>query len=501
MIKKIFFTAFIAVLIMMPGMLGCFPADDDDDDKNRPVADAGVDQYGVENASRVELDGTRSFDPNGRPLLYIWAQKSGCSVSLSDVGSSRPHFTMPEMGYLKFHLKVDNGKTASLPDYVTISTFPKPPAGNKKPTADAGPDQSEVTGQVTLDGTGSFDPDNDALLYHWFQEEGPEITLDNVHSPNPVFDSQGNSSYTFSLIVYDGGFGSEPDKVFITTGSIAGTLSVAGTVRDIVSENGLADVTCTLKFDNGDVVGSDKTSSSGAYKVTGLDPGTFKVYYSKSNCYEHYAGKVTLGGTNVTGLDVGLISDAFELDFINDVLRDHNMGICKWEEAPKWYLCNVPAGAVTAAVKQEITDTVGNFTHEFVSSPTIQSGDNAASDVPGYEISTGTAPGWVIVEFTGQTTPAAYICTTEGSYAIDGGLVKINQNTMSKNRKSLFCKVMIFGGTTTVNPTNTLFADPVIVLNPSDLDLVLGKIVYGTYGRPPGNTTPDDNPVNHDITP
>ena len=51
------------------------------------------------------------------------------------------------------------------------------------PVADAGADQSLVVNTtVTLDGSGSTDPDNDIISYHWQQTGGPTVTLTNANA-------------------------------------------------------------------------------------------------------------------------------------------------------------------------------------------------------------------------------------------------------------------------------------------------------------------------------
>ena len=57
--------------------------------------------------------------------------------------------------------------------------------GNSRPVADAGEDQDLDPTVVTLDGSGSHDPDSDLLSYTWTQQEGPEVTLSDEHSHEP----------------------------------------------------------------------------------------------------------------------------------------------------------------------------------------------------------------------------------------------------------------------------------------------------------------------------
>lgn len=87
------------------------------------------------------------------------------------------------------------------------------------PTADAGPDQY-VQGQapvtVTLDGTGSSDPDGQGITYQWTQTAGEVVELDDPTSPTPSFSVSVSGQFIFQLIVTDAcGVASVADTVFI----------------------------------------------------------------------------------------------------------------------------------------------------------------------------------------------------------------------------------------------------------------------------------------------
>jgi hypothetical protein len=89
---------------------------------------------------------------------------------------------------------------------------------NQPPIADAGPDQTkEQTSyagtQVTLDGSGSSDPDGDELTYEWTWSIGEDTY--NATGINPTIELPVGE-HTIQLIVNDGTLDSEPDYVEIT---------------------------------------------------------------------------------------------------------------------------------------------------------------------------------------------------------------------------------------------------------------------------------------------
>ena len=88
-----------------------------------PVAHAGNDQ----NASigeTISLDGTKSYDPNGAIVSYLWTQISGPSISISNSNSMIASFAIPQVTMTtKFSFKLtvtdNDGETGS--DQVNIT--------------------------------------------------------------------------------------------------------------------------------------------------------------------------------------------------------------------------------------------------------------------------------------------------------------------------------------------------------------------------------------------
>ena len=65
---------------------------------------------------------------------------------------------------------------------------------------------------VTLDASGSSDPDGDPLTYQWLQTSGRTVTLTGANTANPSFEAI-EGEYVFRLIVTDDGGARDNDSV------------------------------------------------------------------------------------------------------------------------------------------------------------------------------------------------------------------------------------------------------------------------------------------------
>jgi hypothetical protein len=114
-----------------------------------------------------------------------------------------------------------NGSGSSVTDaQITGWLAQSPPGGggggNSPPVADAGPDQNALTGEtVTLNGSGSSDPDGDPLTYAWSQVSGPNVTLSTPNNVTATFVPANVGTYVFQLHVNDGQGGTDTDNVTI----------------------------------------------------------------------------------------------------------------------------------------------------------------------------------------------------------------------------------------------------------------------------------------------
>jgi len=243
---------------------------------SRPVANAGSDQA-VSVNDTVALDGSASSDADGDPLTCQWSFTSipsGSGASLSDPAAIDPTFEADLPGTYVVQLIVNDGELDSEPDTAVITTE------NRKPVADAGPDQTVNQGDtVQLNGSSSTDPDGDPLNYSWSLTSVPSgstAILSNPVIANPTFVADLSGTYVAQLVVNDGMMNSDPDTVTITAAeqmiTVPDFVGMSQTEAETaVTSAGLAVGTITQQYSDtvpaGDVISQDP--AAGASVVIG----------------------------------------------------------------------------------------------------------------------------------------------------------------------------------------------------------------------------------------
>jgi hypothetical protein len=174
-----------------------------------PAAVAGNEQT-VMIGELVTLDGTQSTDPESDPLSYRWEQTGGAlNVTLSSATAARPTFTAPSVASattLVFRLTVSDGKNTSVAS--TAVTIQAPSSQNRPPVASVvAPPNAQAGSQVSLDGSGSTDPDGDSLTFKWTQTGGPTVALSSATAAQVQFAAPtvtADTALSFRLDINDG---------------------------------------------------------------------------------------------------------------------------------------------------------------------------------------------------------------------------------------------------------------------------------------------------------
>jgi hypothetical protein len=186
-----------------------------------PTANAGASQVRTV-GSLVTLDGRLSTSTVGNPLNYSW---SPSTLFPTMATSATPTFTPSGPGLYTFQLVVTDSVTgvASQPNTVTVlayNTANKPPVAVANKLSPAG---SPIVGDlVTLDSTGSLDPEGASLQYAWSQVSGPAAFLSGLSVAQPTFTPVISGTYVFQLVVSDGVQQSFPAQTSFQVLSAAG---------------------------------------------------------------------------------------------------------------------------------------------------------------------------------------------------------------------------------------------------------------------------------------
>ena len=131
--------------------------------------------------------------------------------------TAHPFFFADEVGKYVFTLKVQDDNESWSLDEDTVNITIVEPGVNLPPSADAGIDIRVTLGdKVTLNGTGSEDPDGEILSWIWTCLTHTGVVLSDTNSSKPYFTPTAAGTYRFRLVVMDINHTySEPDDVVV----------------------------------------------------------------------------------------------------------------------------------------------------------------------------------------------------------------------------------------------------------------------------------------------
>ncbi|MFZ0945070.1 MAG: hypothetical protein WAN54_14310 [Syntrophobacteraceae bacterium] len=277
-----------------------------------PVADAGPDQV-VASGSISTLNGSNSTDTVSGIASYKWTQLSGPRVALSNPSAAICTFTAPNVAsgkMLAFNLAVTNkaGITGSASCFVNVS------GTDQAPSANAGVNQNVTPyTNVTLNGSGSSDPNGMIASYNWVQISGPSVEILNANTSFASFtapDPPGFSgaSLVFQLLVTD---------YFGLTTRDQCTVNVMNADPPPVANAGSDQIALRMFSVTLDGSGShDPVNSTGSYRWKQLRGAPVTLSNPAAMTTVFTAPAVVLGAQNAELLFVLTVTDA------NDQLTD-----------------------------------------------------------------------------------------------------------------------------------------------------------------------------------
>jgi len=199
----------VLVLTALSATTAC--NDDDDpmppDENAPPTAAFSVDPPEVPrddgNTTVVTLDASASSDPDSDPLTYAWTATDATFENGTTASSQIAQVSYPGTGNYSVTLTVDdgNGGTDQASDMVLLA--------NQAPVATATADPDSVPSGdgnqtlVTLDASGSADPDGDEITFDWTVPSGTFVNGTSASDATPEVTFPGTGDYETTVIVTD----------------------------------------------------------------------------------------------------------------------------------------------------------------------------------------------------------------------------------------------------------------------------------------------------------
>ncbi|GLT20044.1 chitinase [Vibrio zhanjiangensis] len=223
-----------------------------------PVADAGEDKL-VTEAGVVNLDGSRSHDAEGE-VSYLWEQIAGPTIAINNANSAVATITIGDDGsnnVYSFKLTVTDQDGVSAYDTMKVTTqFTTEPENRPPEAVITGPVEADAGERVTLDASGSSDPDGDSLTYSWSSADvtlnangssasfiAPEFTQDtNITVSVTVSDGSATDTKSLTILVKakeDGGTGGSCSTTDPEASNVPAWVRGQVYTTETVSHNGL----------------------------------------------------------------------------------------------------------------------------------------------------------------------------------------------------------------------------------------------------------------------
>ncbi|WP_336517641.1 Kelch repeat-containing protein [Pollutibacter soli] len=198
-----------------------------------PVADAGIDSLYLLPTSNLILDGSGSYDSDGTIIRSIWQKLLGPEpILISNKEDLKTVTSTPVKGVYHFELTVTDNLGLTSKDTVRI-TVSEAGSADSPPVAVAGNDSmiASYSSGIFLDGSKSYDPNNDIKAYQWTQiSTHPIATISDPEDSITLVTFGDKGLYVFELKVTDTKGLFATDTVSFTIGSLTND-NCPGTIR------------------------------------------------------------------------------------------------------------------------------------------------------------------------------------------------------------------------------------------------------------------------------
>jgi hypothetical protein len=220
--KKVIVLIISMIIIFFAVNLSCnkeYSCEGCKENNKPPIAIAGPDQVITLPADSISLDGSASNDPDGTISVWLWKKISGpASFNIVNTTTAKTIVRNLDTGIYKFELKVTDDKGLIAKDTMQVNVNSGTPT-NRPPVANAGADQTITlpTNTITLNGSGSTDPENNITSYVWTKISGPSaFNMTNFGAVQAQVTNLIEGVYLFELVVTDAGGLFDKDSVLVT---------------------------------------------------------------------------------------------------------------------------------------------------------------------------------------------------------------------------------------------------------------------------------------------
>jgi hypothetical protein len=129
---------------------------------------------------KTVLDGSSSYDPEGKSLNHFWRlvnSPPGSRASLEDAGSNKATLVADRSGRYVVELLVNDGEETSLPDYAWVIVGADP----TEQVAYAGPDRFAVVGETVPLSPVAASPATREAKWFWRWDHSPLDAYAGIH--------------------------------------------------------------------------------------------------------------------------------------------------------------------------------------------------------------------------------------------------------------------------------------------------------------------------------